>query len=112
MQAMGGMESIMSKLPMFNSIPQQKLQEAMDQNPSKPMVDLINSMTPQERRQPMLVINVASRRTRILKGSGRSTKELQALIKQYQRMQKMMQKLRGKNMMSMMSQMQDMFKGN
>jgi len=112
MQAMGGMESIMNKLPMFNNIPQQKLQDAMDQNPSKPMVDLINSMTPQERRQPMLVINIASRRTRILKGSGRSTKELQTLIKQYQRMQKMMQKLRGKNMMGMMSQMQDMFKGN
>ncbi|MEC8064349.1 MAG: signal recognition particle protein [Pseudomonadota bacterium] len=111
MQAMGGMESIMSKLPMFGAIPQQKLQDIADQSSNKPMIDLINSMTPQERRQPILVINKPSRRDRIIRGSGRSTKEMQLLIKQYQRMQKMMQKFRGKKMQGMMGKMQDMFRG-
>ena len=73
---------------------------------------MIDSMTQQERFHPLLVINVASRKRRIIKGSGRSPQEFNDMIKQYKRMQKMMQKFKGNRMQKMMQQMASMMGGN
>lgn len=52
---------------------------------------IINSMTPRERQQPRLLN--ASRRKRIAAGSGTSVQEVNQLMKQFQQMQHMMQRL-------------------
>lgn len=55
---------------------------------------IINSMTPQERRQPQ-VLN-ASRKRRISRGAGVSVQEINQLLKQYREMRKMLKGVRGK----------------
>ena len=54
----------------------------------KPIEAIINSMTPDERREPSLLNG--SRRRRIAKGSGTSVREINELIKQFSQMKKMM----------------------
>ena len=54
----------------------------------KPIEAIINSMTPEERRDPS-VLN-GSRRRRIAKGSGTSVREINELMKQFEQMKKMM----------------------
>ena len=54
---------------------------------------LIDSMTPQERRHPQFLD--ASRKRRIVRGSGRSIQELNQLLKQYKQMRKMMKRMKG-----------------
>jgi signal recognition particle subunit SRP54 len=52
---------------------------------------IILSMTPEERRKPR-IIN-ASRRKRIARGSGTTVQEVNALLKQFRQMQRMMKQL-------------------
>lgn len=54
---------------------------------------LIQSMTPQERRNPA-VLN-GSRRTRIAAGAGLQVRDLNSLIKQFQQMRQMMKMMQG-----------------
>lgn len=54
----------------------------------KPIEAIINSMTPEERRDPSLLNG--SRRRRISKGSGTSVREINELMKQFEEMKKMM----------------------
>lgn len=64
---------------------------------------IIHSMTPQERRTPA-ILN-PSRKNRIAKGSGRNVQEVNALLKQFDqmgKMMKMMQTSHGKQMMQQM----------
>ena len=65
---------------------------------------LIQSMTPQERRNPNLLNG--SRRTRISRGAGLPVKDLNALIKQFQQMKKMMRMMKGSKARKMMKKMQ------
>lgn len=65
---------------------------------------LILSMTPQERRNPMLLNG--SRRTRISRGAGLQVRDLNALIKQFQQMKKMMRMMRGPKSKKLLKQMQ------
>ena len=113
MKAMGGMESIMNKLPMLGEIPQDTMKNSIADftGSSALFLHLISSMTTQEKRNPFLVMNVQSRKNRICKGSGRSQKDLKQLLKHFQRMQKMTQSLKGKKMQSMMGKFQDMMRG-
>jgi signal recognition particle subunit SRP54 len=64
---------------------------------------IIQSMTPQERRNPRII--KANRKRRIATGSGTNVQEVNALLRQFQEMQKMMKQLgtgRGrKNLMNM-----------
>ncbi|HIP70626.1 MAG TPA: signal recognition particle protein, partial [Anaerolineae bacterium] len=53
---------------------------------------IIQSMTPQERRKPKIL--KASRKRRIAAGSGTTVQEVNALLKQFREMQKMMKQLR------------------
>ncbi len=53
---------------------------------------IIQSMTPEERRKPKIL--KASRKRRIAAGSGTTVREVNALLKQFREMQKMMKQLR------------------
>jgi signal recognition particle subunit SRP54 len=54
---------------------------------------IIQSMTPQERRNPKIL--KASRKRRVAAGSGTTVQEVNALLKQFRDMQTMMKQLRG-----------------
>ncbi len=54
---------------------------------------IINSMTQEERRNPK-IIN-ASRKERIAKGSGTTVQDVNALLKNFEQMRKMMQQMMG-----------------
>jgi signal recognition particle subunit SRP54 len=63
----------------------------LDEDTFKPIEAIINSMTPEERRQPDLLNG--SRRRRIAKGSGTTVREINQLIKQFEQMKKMMKSM-------------------
>lgn len=65
---------------------------------------LIQSMTRQERHNPMILNG--SRRTRIARGAGLPVKDLNALIKQFQQMKKMMKMMKGGKKNKMMKKLQ------
>ena len=104
MQSMGGMESILKNLPGMQ-VPQQMLDDKAGTKSTKIIIHIIDSMTEKERHFPQLVMNVASRKKRILKGSGRTPQEFNDMLKQFKRMQKMMKRMKGNNMQSMMQKM-------
>jgi len=54
---------------------------------------IINSMTPQERRDPE-VLN-ASRKRRIARGSGTSVQDVNIMLKEFREVSKMMKQLAG-----------------
>jgi signal recognition particle subunit SRP54 len=68
-------------------------QQAVDRGELKRTEAIIQSMTPDERRDPQ-ILN-ASRRRRIARGSGTSLPEVNRLIKQFGEMQRMMRQLGG-----------------
>jgi signal recognition particle subunit SRP54 len=112
MESMGGMQGILSKLPgMGGAQATEMLQKKLEEQSFDAFRDMIRSMTLKERAFPALVMNVKTRQKRIIDGSGRSQKEFKAMLKQFQRMQKMASKLKGKNLMGMMNKMQDLFGG-
>ena len=78
----------------------------MDDKVVKRMVAIINSMTKKERRFPDLLNG--SRRARIAKGAGVQPSEVNALVKQFENMQKMMKKLGGAGLRGMMKKFQRM----
>ena len=72
------------------------------------MVGIIDSMTPDERKNPKLI--EASRRQRIAKGSGTQPKQVNELIKQYDMMKPLLTGMAGKGMGDRMQMMQDLQK--
>lgn len=90
---MGGIMGIMKKLPGMNSLPQGAADKINDKSFSE-IEAIINSMTPKERRMP-LIIN-GSRKRRIALGSGTDIQAINRLLKQFAQMQKMMKKLSNK----------------
>ena len=67
----------------------------MDENEITRIVAIIDSMTPKERDNHM-IINGARRR-RIAKGSGTSVQEVNNLLKQYAQARKMMKSIIGRH---------------
>ena len=88
LKKMGSMKQIMGMMPGVNK----KMLKGMNLNDKQ--MDwteaIINSMTLDERSNPKMING--SRRMRISKGSGRPVHEINALIKQFAEMQKMMKK--------------------
>ena len=112
MESMGGMQGILSKLPnLGGQIPMEALQQKLDEQDFEGIAVMIESMTMQERAFPMLVMNVKSRQERIIRGSGRDRKAFKEMLKQFQRMQKMAAKLKGRSIMDMMGKMGNLFGG-
>lgn len=89
MNEMGGISSMMSKLPGMNQLPQQAMGQVNDKATTQ-MIAIINSMTMRERRLPKIIMG--SRKRRIADGSGMSIQDVNKLLKQFTQMQKMMKK--------------------
>ena len=100
MENMGGLGSIIDKLPGMGAGVSQAMQDPAQARQMKRMVAIINSMTPKERRKPE-VIN-GSRKRRVAGGSGTQIQDVNRLLKQHKQMQKMMKKMSGKRGMSNM----------
>ncbi len=96
---MGGVASIMSKIPGMASLPDTAKSKANDDT-FRRISAMINSMTLQERRYPD-VIN-GSRKRRIAKGSGNEVPDVNRLLKQFAQMQKMVKKMSKKGGMAKM----------
>ena len=90
MEKMGGIASLMDKLPGTAGIPE-AAKAQMDDRQTRRLIAIINSMTPQERRFPDIIRG--SRKRRISAGSGTQVQEINRLLKQFGEMQKMMKRL-------------------
>jgi len=99
MKQLGGMESMMDKIPGMGNMAQMTQQKDMTGQFSK-MEYIIDSMTPKERANPDILNG--SRKRRITQGSGTTIQDLNRLLKQHKQMGKMMKKMKGKGMQNMM----------
>jgi signal recognition particle subunit SRP54 len=100
MEKMGGLGSLMDKLPGMGSGAAQAMQNPAHTRQMKSMVAIIDSMTPLERRKPE-VIN-GSRKRRVAQGSGTQIQDVNRLLKQHKQMQRMMKKMGSKGGMANM----------
>jgi signal recognition particle subunit SRP54 len=90
LQKMGGMDSMLDKLP-GGAAAARKMTPGQGDRELKRQIALIDSMTPRERRRPELIDG--SRRRRIAAGAGMQVQDVNRLLKQHQSMQKMMKQL-------------------
>lgn len=100
MENMGGLGSLVDKLPGMGSGVAQAMQNPAHGKQMKRMVAIIDSMTPLERRRPE-VIN-GSRKRRVAQGSGTQIQDVNRLLKQHKQMQRMMKKMGSKGGMANM----------
>ncbi len=100
MENMGGLGSLIDKLPGMGSGVAQAMQNPAHARQMKSMVAIIDSMTPLERRKPE-VIN-GSRKRRVAQGSGTQIQDVNRLLKQHKQMQRMMKKMGSKGGMANM----------
>lgn len=98
-QKMGGIFSMLDKLPGMGNI-SQKIDTAQGEKQFKRIEAIINSMTLQERCHPAII--KGSRKRRIAMGSGTSVQEINRLMKQFEDMQKMMKSMKKGGMKNMM----------
>jgi signal recognition particle subunit SRP54 len=102
MQNMGGLGSLVDKMPGMGQLPDQVKGRVNDRQ-TVSMIAIINSMTPQERRFPDVIRG--SRKRRIATGSGTSIQEVNRMLKQFSQMQRMMKKFGKGGMKGMMRKM-------
>ncbi len=101
MASMGGVESLLEKLPIPGGVDAGKLAGQVDSRAIARQIAIINSMTPEERCFPKAI--KGSRKRRIALGSGQAIQDVNRLLKQHVQMQKMMGKLgKGGNLQRMM----------
>ncbi len=103
MKKMGGMESLMGKLPGLGKLPKGAA-DMMDDKLIVKMEAIIFSMTPKERRFPALLNG--SRKKRIANGSGTNVQDVNKLLKQFTQMQKMLKRFKGNKMAKRMKQLE------
>ncbi len=99
MMGMGGLGSLIDKLPGVGQLPQNVREQVNDRDMHR-MLAIIRSMTAQERRFPDII--KGSRRRRIAAGSGTQVQDVNRLLKQFMQMQKMMKKMSKGGMKKMM----------
>jgi signal recognition particle subunit SRP54 len=97
MRGMGGIASLMDKMPGMGQIPAAAKAQVNDKEFHK-MEAIINSMTKKERAHPDLI--KGSRKKRIAMGSGTQVQDVNRLLKQYDQMNDMMKKLTSKGGMA------------
>ncbi len=109
MRRMGPIQKIMSMLPGMGA-----MREAMNDVDAEGDLDrlngIIDSMTPDERRNPSKSIDL-SRRRRIAAGAGVQPHEVNEFIKQFDGMSQMMKQMAGKGVRDRMKMMQDLQQG-
>ena len=99
LQSLGGVGSLMDKLPGMSNIPDAAKSQVNDKE-FKRLEAIINSMTPAERRRPDII--KGSRKRRIATGSGTQVQDVNRLLKQFTQMQKMMKKMKKGGMAKML----------
>lgn len=102
MKKMGGLSSLMDKLPGVGAVPQAVKEKMMGDKSLTRFEAIINSMTPKERHFPDLING--SRKRRIAQGSGTSIQDINQLLKQFAQMQKMFKKMSKGGLSKMMRQ--------
>ena len=108
MQNMGGMASLMEKLPGMGQVPEAAKAQLGDKQ-TRQTIAIINSMTPKERRFPENIRG--SRKRRIAAGSGTQVQDVNRLLKQFSQMQKMMKRMGKGGMKKMMQGMKGRIPG-
>ena len=103
MKKMGGLSSLMDKLPSQLTAKAQGADLDRAERDVRRMEGIINAMTPLERRKPELI--KASRKRRIAAGAGVQVQEVNRLLNQFEQMQGMMKKMKGGGLMKMMKRM-------
>jgi signal recognition particle subunit SRP54 len=91
MESMGGMDKIMSMIPGLGKAKDKISSSQLEtqENKVKRWKHAINSMNPEEIKNPEIMEKQTSRMNRIAKGSGTSVSEIKALIKQYKMLKEM-----------------------
>jgi signal recognition particle subunit SRP54 len=87
---MGPLQNVLGMLP---GMPKEIKNADIDDREIARIEAIIQSMTPEERRKPELING--SRRSRIAKGSGVTTSEVNNLLKQFKQVQQMMKGMPG-----------------
>jgi signal recognition particle subunit SRP54 len=106
MSNMGGVSSMLEKLPGMGQLPP-AAQAQLDDGMFRKMAVIIASMTPHERRFPDVI--TGSRKQRVARGSGTQVPDVNRLLKQHKQMQRVMKKMSRKGgMQRMMRGMQGM----
>jgi signal recognition particle subunit SRP54 len=93
MANMGGVASMLDKLPGMGALPQ-AAQSQINDGMFRRMAVVIDSMTPKERRFPDIING--SRKQRIARGSGTDIADVNRVLKQHKQMQKVMKKVTSK----------------
>jgi signal recognition particle subunit SRP54 len=107
MKKLGGLSSLVDKLPGASKIGAGEL--AQGENQMRRIEGIINAMTPQERRKPEIL--KASRKRRIAAGSGVQVQDVNRLLAQFEQAQKMMKSMGKGGLAKMMRGMKGMMPG-
>lgn len=87
---LGSLKQLVSMLP---GVPRELRQLDVDERELRRVEAIIQSMTPEERRNPSIING--SRRARIARGSGSTSQDVNALLKQFRAARQMVQQLAG-----------------
>ncbi len=98
MQRMGGVGTMLEKLPGMNAMPSEMKAQINDKMLAR-QIAVISSMTMQERRYPDLI--KGNRKKRIAAGCGQELHDVNRMLKQFLMMQKMMKKFKAGNIANM-----------
>ena len=98
MQRMGGVGTMLEKLPGMNAVPSEMKAQINDKMLAR-QIAVISSMTMQERRYPDLI--KGNRKKRIAAGCGQELHDVNRMLKQFLMMQKMMKKFKAGNIANM-----------
>jgi signal recognition particle subunit SRP54 len=93
MQKLGGMSGLMGMIPGVAKMKAQMANANLDDSLLKRQCAIIDSMTPQERRNPDIL--KASRKKRIAAGSGTTPEQINKLLKMHRTMADMMKAMGG-----------------
>ncbi|MBD2098131.1 signal recognition particle protein [Trichocoleus sp. FACHB-591] len=88
---MGSLGGIMKLIPGMNKLSSEQLQQGETQ--LKRAESMINSMTPEERKDPDLLAGSPGRRRRIARGAGYAESDVAKLVADFQKMRSLMQQL-------------------
>ncbi len=108
MKKMGGLSSLMDKLPAQMSAKAGAADMDKAERDMKRMEGILSSMTAKERANPKLLLDgksKASRKKRIAQGAGVQVQDVNRVLNQYDQMAGMMKKMSGGGMMKMMKKL-------
>ncbi|MEN9201833.1 MAG: signal recognition particle protein [Thermostichus sp. DG_1_6_bins_120] len=88
---MGSLGGLLKLMPGMGKISDEQLQKGQDQLARSEA--MINSMTPEERKNPDLLARSVSRKRRVANGSGHKLEDVSRLVSDFQRMRDMMRSM-------------------